>query len=763
MRGFRATLLAACVTGAVLGWASPTLALGLSTGGPAAGNDEDPQRLRNEEIVVEGERAKKSAVSGTKTDIPLIATPQTIIAIDQEELTRRNALSINQALGYVAGVAPNQRGNVATRYDQLFLRGFQPGIFMDGMRLLGGVYSSPQIDFHLVESVDVVKGPAGVTYGSGTPGGLINLTSKLPYAGEGGRIELAGGNFALLRSAIDVNQPLDADNRWLFRMIAGAEESDGFIQQTANRRYYARPMLRFAPDAATSVTLILNYQRDPESASYSGVPVYGSVLPNPFGVLPVDFNTSEPSYEAFDRTQKSATILFRHDLNDRLSWTTNARYLAIDLHYRQIYGSGYVTRGTGANANSDFSTLQRGGGGSDEAFQTFTVDNHLVGKLDTGPVAHTILAGVDWQHNRGENYQAFYTGENANPVFNIPNLNLFAPVYGVPLPTFPVNQTHNYTKRDQVGLYLQDQIAIGGLQLIASGRWDSYGQTTQNRVTNRVTRLSQNAFTTRLGALYETKVGLAPFVSYSESFEPQAGSTWDGTNFIPVTGRQYEAGLKYQPRGTTALFTLSAFDLRRRNVPVADPRAGTGNIPSNSQVQIGEVSVRGIELDGRGTVAPGFDVIVAATYNDPYVRQGTPVVGTGDQMSGVTGTRPLGVPQWSASSFLSYDLGKAGVASALGGLSLGAGVRYVGESDGTATTVAAGRTVVRRFQSPDYWLADLMLGYDLGRVSPAMEGLSFTANIANLFDKRHITSCFFNNGCYYGASRTFVGSLRYSW
>ncbi|WP_394664710.1 TonB-dependent siderophore receptor [uncultured Sphingomonas sp.] len=762
MRGFRGGLLAACAMGAMLVGALPAQARNLPHDVPVTA-DEDQQRLRNEEIVVEGEREKKTAASGTKTDIPLIATPQTIAVIDQEELTRRNAQSINQALGYVAGVAPNQRGNVATRYDQLFLRGFTPGMFMDGMRLMGGVYASPQVDFHLVESVDVVKGPAGVTYGSGTPGGLINLTSKLPYAGEGGRIELAAGNYALLRSSIDVNQPLDANDRWLFRMIAGAEESDGFIQRTANRRYYARPMLTFAPDKATRVTLILNYQRDPESGSYSGVPVYGSALPNPFGVLPVDFNTSEPAYEAFDRTQKSATILFRHDLNDRLSWTTNARYLAIGLHYRQIYGSGYVTRGTGANANSDLSTLQRGGGGSDEAFQTFTIDNHLVAKLDTGPVRHTILGGVDWQHNRGENYQAFYTGTNANPVFNIPNLDLFAPVYGVPLPSFPINQTHNYTKRDQVGVYLQDQIAIGGLQLIASGRWDTYNQTTQNRVTNRATRLNQTAFTTRLGALYETKIGLSPFVSYSESFEPQAGSTWDGSNFIPVTGRQYEAGLKYQPRGTTALFTLSAFDLRRRNVPVADPRAGTGNIPSNSQVQIGEVSIRGIELDGRGTVAPGFDVVAAATYNDPYVRQGTPVVGTGDQMSGVTGTRPLGVPQWSASSFLSYDLGKAGVGSALGGLSLGAGVRYVGESDGTATTVAAGRTVVRRFQSPDYWLADLMLGYDLGRVSPAMDGLSLTANVANLFDKRHITSCFFNNGCYYGASRTFVGSLRYSW
>ena len=171
----------------------------------------------------------------------------------------------------------------------------------------------------------MVKAPADVTYATGTPGGLVTLTSKLPYAGAGGRIELAAGNYALLRSSIDVNQPLDENDRWLFRMIAGAEESDGFIRNTANRRYYARPMLTFAPDTATSVTLILNYQRDPESGSYSGVPVYGSALPNPFGVLPVDFNTSEPSYEAFDRTQKSATILFRHDLNDRLSWSTNPR------------------------------------------------------------------------------------------------------------------------------------------------------------------------------------------------------------------------------------------------------------------------------------------------------------------------------------------------------------------------------------------------------------------------------------------------------
>lgn len=735
-------------------------------------SDPDPQ----DTVIVTGQR-EKTGETGTKTNTPLIELPQTVTVIDNEELTRRNALSINQALTYVAGVTPNQRGNVATRYDQLFLRGFSPGVFLDGMRFLGGIYSAPQIDFHLVERVDVIKGPASVLYGSSTPGGLVNLTSKVPYAGRGGRIELAGGNYDLLRSVIDVNQPLDGDNRWLTRVIAGAERSDGFIDLTENSRYYVRPMLTFAPDAATSITLILNYQRDPEAASYSGVPVFGSALPNPFGPLPVDLNVSEPEYEVFDRKQKSATLLFRRDLSDALSWSTSARYLDVDLAYRQIYLSFGTLTGTGANRNTDFRSITRGGGGADERFRTITVDSHLVGEFSTGPFRHTLLAGVDWQNNRGRNEQQFLTGETSNPVTSIPNLDLYAPVYGRSLPSFPLTQTRNFRKIDQVGLYLQDQIAWGGLQLIASGRWDNYEQLTQNRNLpigdpRAITRLSQDAFTMRLGALYEFDFGLAPFASYSESFEPQAGVTLvidaqgqvvGSEPNIPVTGRQYEAGAKFQPRGTDALFTLSAFDLRRQNVPVPDPRAGTGAIPAGSTIQVGEVKVRGLELDGRGDLAPGLSVIVAGSYTDAEVVRGTPVVGTGDQLSGVTGTRPLGVPKWGASGFLAYDLAKTGAQGPLSGVNAGAGVRYVGESDGTTQYVANGQTVTLRFDSPGFVLVDAVLGYDFGRIDDRYSGLSLAVNAANLFNKRHVASCFFNNSCYFGASRTVQGTIRYAW
>lgn len=717
---------------------------------------DDAGERDRDEVLVTGERARRGGAIGAKTDTPLIALPQTVVVIDDAELRRRNALSINQALGYVAGVAPNQRGNVATRYDQLYLRGFTPGIFVDGMRAQGGVYANTQLDFHLVESVDIIKGPASVLYGSGTPGGLVNLASKLPYAEAGGRIELAGGNFDLLRSSIDVNQPLDGDGRWRFRAIVGAERSDGFLTMTRNRRWYARPMLTFAPDDATSITLILSYQRDPESASYSGVPVYGSALPNPFGQLPVDLNVSEPAYEAFDRVQKSATILVRRELNDALTWTSNARYFDVDLHYRQIYLSAFRTVGSGAARSTDFSTIVRGGGGADERFRTLTLDNRIAADFATGPLRHTLLAGIDYAHNEGRNDQQFLTGETTSPVTNIPNFNLYTPRYGGTIPSFALTQTRSFRRIDQLGAYVQDQITLGGLHVIASGRWDWYDQLTRNRTTGAVTESSQTAFTTRLGALYETRAGLSPFASYSESFEPQTGAGFDGTPFVPVTGRQYEAGLKFQPRGTSALFTLSAYDLRRQNVPVADP------VNANFSVQVGEVKVRGIELDGRGEIAPGLSVTVAGSYTDAQVVRGNPAVGSGPQLSGVTGTKPLGVPNWSASSFVTWDLEHV-AAGAAGGLSVGGGVRYVGESDGTATYAMGTATVVERFAAPGYVVADALIGYDFGALDPRWDGLNLSVNAANLFDKRHIASCFFNNSCYFGASRTIVGTLRYRW
>jgi iron complex outermembrane receptor protein len=740
--------------------------------GAARADDADSDATAVERVEVTGLKARRAA-AGTKTETPLIETPQSITVIDGAELSRRNVQSINQALGYVAGVSPNQRGGMVTRYDQLVVRGFAPGVFLDGMRLIAGPYSTPQIDFNRIDHIDIVKGPASVLYGNATPGGLVNLASKMPEEGRFGRIEGQLGNYDTRRVAADINTPLDSQGKWLGRLVAGWQKGDGLTEGTFSERYHISPMLTFEPTPDTSLTLVAAYQRSPSGGGYSGVPAYGSVLANPFGKLPRDINTGDPGYERYDHKAKSIAAFFRHDFNEHLTFRSNVRFQNNALSYRQLYVAGFATTGTGASRNTDYSTIIRGGGGADEDFDTLTLDNQLSARFETGAVKHQVLAGFDYQRITGENFQQFNTGQTTNPLTSIPNLNLFAPTYGGTLPSFDLKvlssaYVNTYGRREQKGVYAQDQISIGRLQLIASGRYDWYEQVTDNKKNATSSVLEQNAFTMRLGGLYELGAGLAPYVSYSESFEPQAGTTWRGEAFAPVTGRQIEGGVKYQPKSTSALFTLAAYELERQKVPVADPQAGTNGIPSTSQIQIGEVRVRGVELEGRGEVARGLSVVAAASYTDAIVTQGAPAVPATATNSGTpttTGTRQLGVPKWGASTFVSYDLGQAGRATgSAAGLRLGGGLRYVGGSDGTTSyAVINNVTTFQRFHTNGFVLVDALVAYDLGETLPGLKGWEAAVNASNLFDKRHISACPFNNSCYFGAARTVTASLRYSW
>ena len=765
----RSSLSRAALAAAMLAGSQPAFA----AEGEAADSDGT-----SDTIVVTGLR-EAGVSSATKTGTPLIETSQTITVIDSEELERRNAISLNQAVGYVAGVAANQRGGTVSRYDQMNLRGFAPGLFLDGMRLIAGPYSTPQTDFNRIDQIDIMKGPASVLYGNGTPGGLINLSSKKPEAQAFGRFEAQLGNYDSLRFVGDVNQPLDADGRWRVRLVGGWQKTDGFTRFTTSERYHISPMIAFIPDDRTSITLIASYQHAPSGGGYSGVPAYGSVLPNPNGPLDRRLNTGDPGYEVYDHKQKSVTLLFRRELSDHLAFRSNVRFQNNKLSYRQLYVAGFATTGTGFNVNTDYGTIIRGGGGADEDFDTLTMDNSLNAKFEAAGIEHDILVGLDYLRITGENFQQFNTGQSANPLTSIPNLSLYAPVYGGTLPSLDLtllspSYVNSYTTRDQTGLYLQDQVTIGQLHLIASGRWDWYEQRTLNKKNRVLTPLSQSAFTMRFGALYEFAFGLSPYISYTESFEPQAGADYLGNPFSPTTGNMYEAGLKYQPQGLNALFTLSAYELKRQNVPVGDPLAGTGGRPTNSQVQIGETRVRGVELEARGELRPGLDLIFAGTYADAKITQGTPAVpavaptltrlGTSGTPS-TTGTPALGVPEWQASAFLSYDFGRGGAGEGpLGGLSLGGGFRYVGGSWGsTSYKVVNSVTSFEMFETKGFTLFDAMLAYDLGHAIPTLDGLSVAVNAQNLFDKRHVSACPFSNSCYFGASRTVVGSLRYKW
>jgi iron complex outermembrane receptor protein len=316
-----------------------------------------------------------------------------------------------------------------------------------------------------------------------------------------------------------------------------------------------------------------------------------------------------------------------------------------------------------------------------------------------------------------------------------PPIDYRAPVYGQPFPIPPVAQ--NYRQNwNRVGVYAQDQIRLDKLAITFGGRQDWSMLSTVDHLNGGTARQDDSAFTGRVGAVYLFDNGLAPYASYSTSFEPVLGTDYGGGAFRPTKTRQTEVGIKYQPFGKDSYVALSGFDITQENVSTADPLHPFYN------VQTGEVRSRGIEVEARAALTDNLDLIGAYTYLDTVVQK--------DTDSGNVGKRFVAVPEQLASLWTNYRF----TDGALAGLSLSGGVRYVGKSAGDPAN---------SFSVPAATLFDAAIRYDFGATRPNLKGLQAALNVSNVFNRTYVASCFNMGGCFYGNGRLVTASLSYRW
>lgn len=679
------------------------------------------------------------SATATKTDTPLLETPQSISVVTRDQIEAQAAQTLNSILRYTPGVTVETRG-VVGRLDQFTIRGFSAPQFLDGMRLFGGRDANPTVDFYRLERVDILRGPASVMFGQSGPGGLVNLVSKRPTEQPYREFMLQGGTYGSFRAGADLSGALNENRSLLGRVVTSYARSDTQIDGAREERYYIAPSVTLRPSTDTTITLLGLYQRDPWGGTYGGVPAYGSVLPNPRGRISTSFWDGDPGFDRLDRTQYQIGYLAEHRFTEGLTARQNFRYAHSEAYYRQANGSTLLP---------DYRTYTRGITATDVTFDAVTLDNQLEGRFHTGPLHHTLLGGLDYYNVNSDTYASTFTQ------VGVPSIDIFAPVYNVRIPDARYS---NRTRQEQsgTGLYAQDQIRLGPLSIHLGGRQDWYDSTTRatTLATGATTRTPQetSAFTGRAGIVYRTEIGLAPYYSYTESFEPQTGTVSPargGTPFDPTTGQQHEIGLRYQPPGTNALFSAALFDLRRQNVPTQDPQ------DLRYQIQTGEVRSRGLELEAKASLAVGLDVTASYTYLDSEITNSNSTVtldrglGTRTSTRPQRGTEPTAVPNHMAAVWANYTFQEGAPAAGLG---IGGGIRYVGQTWGdTANTLRV----------PDYTLVDLMARYDLGRISPNLQGASLQVNVNNLLDKDYVSSCLSYQWCWYGYRRSVIATLRH--
>ena len=690
--------------------------------GPAAGSGANLSGGDGGTAATSGGGGGPSGITGytarisptaTKTNTPLLETPQSVTVLTREALNDRNVQTLNEAIGYVAGVSSNVFG-FDPRFDSFFVRGFSltyDGIYRDGLRQIASGLTVPRIEPYGIEAATILRGPASGLYGLGSPGGILDVTTKRPVFTPFGEVQLQVGNFDRYQGNFDIGGPVEGTGGTLAYRVTGIKrQSDTFIPGGSDDRSYIAPSFTWKPSADTSFTFLSEYQETklPGSTTFFNQ-----------NLRPTRIYSGDPAFNDFRQQQGRVGYAFEHRFDGDLVFRQNFRFYDISNDYR--YASIAALSPDGASAS-------RSTGYSRQFLSQITLDNQIEAHITTGPVAHTLVAGLDYAHS-DFNYRFGFGAA--------PDLNLVTRNYGQQPILAPLLGPRTAQSQDQVGLYLQEQAKFDRFVLTLTGRYDWVSQTTTSAPA-AATQQNDQAFTGRVGLNYLLAPGLVPYASYATTFAPQPGVDAAGRAFRPATGDQIEAGVKYLIPGTNIQAGFAGFDIVQSSVLRTDPN----NVAF--QVATGAVESRGFEMEAIANFAPGTNLTLAYTHlNLRYLSQ------TSFAGQSLDGNALSGIPGDTFTSFLSYLFPSS---SALRGLTVGGGIRF------NANSFANDENTVR---NPTVTLFDALIAYDFAAIDPAYKGFRAQVNANNIFDRDYFTCQ--AGFCYRGAPATVIGSLIYRW
>jgi iron complex outermembrane receptor protein len=684
--------------------------------GPAAFAEEDASAAagttpdREDTILVTATRTE--TFSGTKTETPLIETPQPLTVITDEVFRSQGAISISDTVRYAAGITANPYGR-DTRVDGFVIRGIDALQFRDGMRDIFSYYASITSAPYNFSRVEIVRGPASVLFGQGSIGGLVNLVSKTPDFETRGEIQAVYGSYDRKEVMGDVNVALTGN--LAIRAVGRARDADTYVDHVPDDRVFFAPSIRWQPTPDTDITLLGLYQEDDGGSTSQFLPIVGTFRDNP-GNPKLDrfLFVGKPGWDRYDgrSLQGGGSITQRFGENIRLSM--KARYIDSDVtyftHYTDSYSNPidpYSVYGT------DGRTIGLYSDGSYARTNVFSTDNNLQFKFNTGAaVEHTLLVGLDYSWNKVRKRGGF--GLDVVDLYDIDYDALTIPALDM------------YSSKDtqkQLGLYVQDQIRFWDrVSVVLGARRDRVKSQYSNG-----TSATDKATTFRAGIIGEIGAGFSPFFSYTESFLPITPDPDDIARLTPQTGTQYEIGMKWQPDPNT-LVTVTAFKIKDSGRPLAGPTPGI-------RLQSGELKTKGIEFEASRTLPDNFEISVNYGYNkltqeDSYAF---------DYM-----------PRHNASIWTTKTFHMADEAS----LRLGAGVRYTGKrsSYGFASyDPLTPWTIITRDNTQVDVLAEVT--WDQWR---------FTINATNLLNDKFYASCLSRGDCFMGAPRNVMGTVAFT-
>lgn len=690
--------------------------------------EENSRTLR--EVVIHGTQGAQAVDTPSnflRIQSPLMQTPQNILSIGSATISEQQLLTPSEITKNISGITDNMPyAGASTGFS---IRGTAAGNnrLRNGMpisTLIG--YGILQEDMSYIENIEFIKGPAGFMLAQGEPGGMFNVVTKKPLYYKHAAIEFMTGSYDLYRVAVDVGAPLSSKVSYRLNMMG--QKSGTHVHYGQNNRFSLAPVVHVKVSDRTNLTIEYNMDM-------AGLLGTNNVMPTiDRQPLARDLLVGDPAVGQTKLLNNYGYLHLEHRLDDNWKITSQAGIMLSKWQGKDLYSLNAIVDDDGLLTRR-FRYI--------EFYDNFyTAQAFLNGNFQTGSVSHQLLAGIDGGLLNTK-------GKHAD-VRNILPINVYEPLYGLSKQldtlidiqnlSFGYDNTPNSLGVPQTmswqAIMLQDQLSLAPwIHLTLGGRYTRYsnGSISKPEV--------DHVFSPRAGLVVQPFSNTSIYALYDQSFLQQAGQSFEGTKFEPLTGNNIEIGLKREWMDKALFTQVSAYRITKNNVLTPDL-----DNPGFS-AQWGQIQSEGIEVDIMGRLATGLHLTANYAYiNAKVTKDADPLL---------VGTRPTN-PLHNGNIWLTYRL-RQGV---LKGLGIGAGTSY--QKDRYVVTFRK-EDSDKQQKLPDYKSIDAALYYHTGKTS-------FALNFYNLADTYNFSANSFNylagrSGEFFMKSmpgRNFRISARYS-
>ncbi|HEU5290049.1 MAG TPA: TonB-dependent receptor [Cyclobacteriaceae bacterium] len=643
----------------------------------------------NEVVVSDTRSMNEKTVAIGKAGIKPMDLPQSLIVIDKTLLENMQVGRLSDVLTNTSGVYI--MGTTGGVQEEIAGRGFSYGstnTFKNGVRFNNGVMP----EMSSLERVEILKGSAAILFGNVAAGGVLNLVTKKPSFQHGGEISFRAGSYDFYKPSIDIYGSVNNSSTVAYRINTTYESAGSFRDNVSSERIYFNPSFLVKAGKKTEILLEGDFLKDNRTLDY--------------GTGAIDYEIADvprdrflgASWSYYKAKQSSATATVTHTFNE--NWAISAIG-----SYQGYNNDQYGT--TRPNASGQFVQpdgrwvrgLQRSGADQHYAI----VQLNVTGKFNTGKVEHQLLVGSE--HDQYKNTATAYTysnpaiaGNNKNvyDTINIYDLSLYA--QRTDIPSLPSVSTKNPSNR--VGIYAQDLISILDNVKVLAGIRYSYLET------GSIGKTYDEAFSPRVGLVYQPLKEMSVFASYANSFNQNTGKDVNNKVLPPSIVDQYELGMKNDLFKGLLSANVTAYKIVNSNLAQSVlPIPADAINQSNPQELAGEVTSKGVEVDIMSKPIRGASFVAGYSYNDTRYTKSSQYV---------EGSRLRYNPSHTANASVYYTFSD----KTFKNFSVGFTSFYVGERvAGRSTRTNVANDSYKLMAIPNYFLFDVMAGYMLENVS----------------------------------------------